>query len=64
MNMELTSEQIARVNAGTMSRTDKLFYDLMIKLYKLRGTKMEEVYQIPKLSDEEREYIRSRWYKI
>ena len=64
MNMELTSEQIARVNAGTMSTTDKLLFDIAITLCKERGAKMEEAYQIPGLPDEQREYIRSRWYKI
>jgi hypothetical protein len=37
--------------------------DLMIKLFKHQGRKMEEIYQIPGLPDDQREYIRSRWYQ-
>ena len=38
--------------------------DLMIRLFKAQGRKMEEIYQIPGLPDEMREYYRSRWYQL
>ena len=61
---KLSLEEIERVTGGEINPTDERFFDLMIKLFKLQGKKMEEVYQIPGLPDDQREYIRQRWYQI
>ena len=36
----------------------------MIRLLKMQGRKMEEVYQFRDLPDELREYICRMWYKV
>ena len=61
---KLSLEEIEKVAGGEINPTDERFFDLMIKLFKLQGKKMEEVYQIPGLPDDQREYIRQRWYQI
>ena len=61
---ELSLEEIAKAAGGTLDTTEEWFFDLMIKLFKQQGKKMEEVYQIPGLPDDQREYIRQRWYQI
>ncbi len=61
---KLSLEEIEKIAGGEINPTDERFFDLMIKLFKLQGKKMEEVYQIPSLPDDQREYIRQRWYQI
>lgn len=61
---ELSLEEIIKVSGGTLDETNKRSMDLMIKLFKAQGRKMEEIYQIRDLPDEMREYIRSRWYQL
>ena len=61
---KLSLEEIEKIAGGEINPTDERFFDLMIKLFKLQGKKMEEVYQIPGLPDDQREYIRQRWYQI
>ena len=61
---KLSLEEIERIAGGEINPTDERFFDLMIKLFKLQGKKMEEVYQIPGLPDDQREYIRHRWYQL
>ncbi len=61
---ELSFEEIVKAAGGAIDSTDERFLDLMIKLFKQQGRKMEEVYQIKGLPDDQREYIRQRWYQI
>ena len=61
---KLSLEEIEKIAGGEINPTDERFFDLMIKLFKLQGKKMEEVYQIPGLPDDQREYIRHRWYQL
>ncbi len=61
---ELSFEEIAGVTGGTLDASDERSINLMIKLLKLQGRKMEEVYQFKDLPDEQREYIRKKWYQI
>ena len=58
--LEMPVEELLKAAGGENDRS----VDLMIRLFKLQGRKMEEVYQFKGLSDEQREYIRSRWYQI
>ena len=60
----LNETEMNLVSGGLLDEDHKRFIDVMILLMKMKGTKMEEAYQIPGLPDEQREYIRSRWYKI
>ena len=60
---ELSVEEIFKINGGAFDANEKHSMDLMIKLFKHQGRKMEEIYQIPGLPDDQREYIRSRWYQ-
>ena len=61
---ELTIEDIIKASGGTLDETNKRSMDLMIRLFKAQGRKIEEIYQIPGLPDEMREYYRSRWYQL
>ena len=61
---ELSFEEIPGVTGGTLDASDERSINLMIKLLKLQGRKMEEVYQFKDLPDEQREYIRKKWYQI
>ena len=60
----LNEREMSLVNGGALDDSAKRAIDLMIRLFKADGAKMEQVYQIPNLPDEQREYIRSRWYKL
>ena len=60
---ELSNEDIIKVAGGTLNATEERSMDLMIKLFKKQGRKMEEIYQISGLPDEQREYIRNNWYR-
>ena len=57
-------EDLEKAVGGDYDASDTLQVDLMIKLFKAQGRKMEEVYQIPGLSDSDREFFRSRWYNV
>ncbi len=61
---ELSLDEIVEAAGGKLDPSDTRFMDLMIKLFKEQGKKMEEVYQIPNLPDDQRESIRQNWYKI
>ena len=61
---ELSLDEIVEAAGGKLDPSDTRFMDLMIKLFKEQGKKMEEVYQIPNLPDDQRENIRQNWYKI
>lgn len=61
---ELTLEEIIKAAGGTLDANDERSMNLMIKLFKAQGRKMEEIYQIRGLPDEQREYIRQNWYKV
>ena len=61
---ELSLEEITKVTGGTLDDMNKQSLDLMIKLFKAQGRKMEEVYQFRDLPDEQREYFRQRWYQV
>ncbi len=61
---ELSLEEIGKITGGELTDMNRKTLDLMIKLFQVQGSKMEEVYQIRGLDDETREYIRSRWYQI
>ena len=60
---ELSVEEIIKIHGGAFDANEKCSMDLMIKLFKHQGRKMEEIYQIHGLPDDQREYIRSRWYQ-
>ena len=60
---ELSYEDIIKAAGGTLNATEERSMDLMIKLFKKQGRKMEEIYQISGLPDEQREYIRQNWYR-
>jgi len=60
---EMPIEDIVNVTGGALDANEKRSMDLMIKLFKLQDRKMEEIYQIRGLPDEQREYIRQRWYQ-
>ncbi len=61
---ELTLEKIIKAAGGTLDANDERSMNLMIKLFKAQGRKMEEIYQIRNLPDEQREYIRQNWYQV
>ena len=61
---ELSMEDIIKAAGGTLDANDERSMNLMIKLFKAQGRKMEEIYQIRGLPDEQREYIRQNWYKV
>ena len=61
---ELSLEEIIKAAGGTLDANDELSMNLMIKLFKAQGRKMEEIYQIRDLPDEQREYIRHNWYQV
>ena len=61
---ELSLEELVKVAGGTIEPINERSMDLWIRLFKQQGRKMEEVYQIPDLPDEQREYIRRRWYEV
>ena len=61
---ELTLEEIIKAAGGTLDASNERSMNLMIKLFKAQGRKMEEIYQIRGLPDEQREYIRQNWYKV
>ena len=61
---ELSLEEITKVTGGTLDDMNKQSLDLMIKLFKEKRRKMEEVYQFRDLPDEQREYFRQRWYQV
>ena len=73
---ELTLEEIIKAAGGTLDASNERSINLMIKLFKAQGRKMEqvdgiawcrkmeEIYQIRGLPDEQREYIRHNWYKV
>ena len=61
---ELSLEEIIKAAGGTLDANDERSMNLMIKLFKAQGRKMEEIYQIRDLPDEQREYIRQNWYKV
>ena len=61
---ELTLEEIIKAAGGTLDASNERSMNLMIKLFKAQGRKMEEIYQICGLPDEQREYIRQNWYKV
>ena len=61
---ELSLEEIIKAAGGTLDANDELSMNLMIKLFKAQGRKMEEIYQIRDLPDEQREYIRQNWYQV
>ena len=60
---ELSNEDIIKADGGTLNAMEERSMDLMIKLFKKQGRKMEEIYQISGLPDEQREYIRQNWYR-
>ena len=62
--MELNCVELEKIVGGDFDASDTKQVDLMIKLFKAQGRKMEEVYQIQGLSDADREFIRSRWYNV
>ena len=61
---ELSMEDIIKAAGGTLDANNERSMNLMIKLFKAQGRKMEEIYQIRDLPDEQREYIRHNWYKV
>lgn len=61
---ELTLEEIIKAAGGTLDASNERSMNLMIKLFKAQGRKMEEIYQIRDLPDEQREYIRQNWYQV
>ena len=61
---ELTLEEIIKAAGGTLDASNERSMNLMIKLFKAQGRKMEEIYQIRGLPDEQREYIRQNWYQV
>ena len=61
---EMSLEEMVAAAGGTLDAMNKQSMDLMIKLFKAQGRKMEEIYQIKDLPDEQREYIRARWFQI
>lgn len=61
---ELSLEEIIKAAGGTLDANDERSMNLMIKLFKAQGRKMEEIYQIRDLPDEQREYIRQNWYQV
>ena len=61
---ELSLEEIIKAAGGTLDANDERSMNLMIKLFKAQGRKMEEIYQIRNLPDEQREYIRQNWYQV
>ena len=61
---ELSLEEIIKAAGGTLDASNERSMNLMIKLFKAQGRKMEEIYQIRGLPDEQREYIRQNWYKV
>ncbi len=60
---ELSFEEIVKAIGGTLDANEERSLNLMMKLFKAQGWKMEEVYQIRGLPDEQREYYRNNWYK-
>lgn len=61
---ELSLEEIIKAAGGTLDASNERSMNLMIKLFKAQGRKMEEIYQIRDLPDEQREYIRQNWYQV
>lgn len=61
---EMSLEEMVAAAGGTLDAMNKQSMDLMIKLFKAQGRKMEEIYQIKDLPDEQREHIRARWFQI
>ena len=61
---ELSMEDIIKAAGGTLDASNERSMNLMIKLFKAQGRKMEEIYQIRDLPDEQREYIRQNWYQV
>ena len=61
---EKTKKKIIKAAGGTLDANDERSMNLMIKLFKAQGRKMEEIYQIRNLPDEQREYIRQNWYQV
>lgn len=61
---ELTLEETIKAAGGTLDASNERSMNLMIKLFKAQGRKMEEIYQIRGLPDEQREYIRQNWYQV
>lgn len=61
---ELSFEEIVHAIGGALDASDERSINFMIRLLKMQGRKMEEVYQFRDLPDEQREYIRRMWYKV